>query len=162
MLPTAEQLTPPTHHTPHQPSQSWPTDETPLPEPLLRIRAYAHVQKRIVLSEGFGRVLSNWNIGEDPSSFEFFMDPEEGVPRYRKDRRKIRKGKERVTGAVGAAGLDVFGASQPPELVAEVFTQAQSQGFGSQALSQSHYTMGQVEKGKHVGRKGGKKRKTGF
>jgi len=104
-------------------------------------------------------------VGENPSEFEFFVDPEEGVPRYRRDRRKFRKEKQRLGGinratcgdGVGLAG--VFGGSQPPPLGDGLMrSQQMSQ---SQSKNQGGMTMSQVEKGKHGGRKQ-KKRRTGF
>ncbi|KAF8252355.1 hypothetical protein K440DRAFT_633635 [Wilcoxina mikolae CBS 423.85] len=163
--PTTEQLTPP------QTSQFAPI--TPPPdstEPLQRIRAYAHVQTRTQLPEDLVHVLDSWKVGEDPLEFEFFVDPEEGVPRYRRDRRKVRKEKQQRLGemnrAISGDGLaGGFGGSQPPMLMGDgLMSSQQQQQQMSQSQSQSQgggMTMSQVEKGKHGGRKQ-KKRKTGF
>ncbi|KAA8893934.1 RNA polymerase I-specific transcription initiation factor RRN6-like protein [Sphaerosporella brunnea] len=185
--PSPEQLEPPASQllpiTPSRKAQQFPLQEeengggfpgssnnSGNKEPLQRIRAYAPIQTRIALPEGIGRVLDSWRIGEDPSEFEFFLDSEEGVPRYRKDRRKIRKKKElleRLNGPsiapIGDGIPDIFG-SQPLVLdeghpSTQIFP-SQSQG-GSQSQGPQGITMSQVEKGKHGGRKQ-KKRKTGF
>ncbi|KAF8533148.1 RNA polymerase I-specific transcription initiation factor RRN6-like protein [Trichophaea hybrida] len=162
--PTAEQLTPPPQTSQFAPITP-PPDST---EPLQRIRAYAHIQTRIQLPEDLVHVLDSWKVGEDPSEFEFFVDPEEGVPRYRRDRRKVRKEKQQRLGEMNRVisndGLvSGFGGSQPPMLMGDGLMSSQQQQMSqSQSQSQgSRITMSQVEKGKHGGRKQ-KKRKTGF
>jgi hypothetical protein len=134
-------------------------------EPLKRIRAYAPIQTRIALPSSIGSILDSWKIGEDPSEFEFFVDPEEGVPRYRQDRKKIRKQKQ-LLGQIGRADsvLGAFGGSQPPSLLAastQMIGSSQIQGPSQSQSRGPGITMSQVEHGKHGGRKQ-KKRKTGF
>ncbi|KAI5820624.1 RNA polymerase I-specific transcription initiation factor RRN6-like protein [Pyronema omphalodes] len=174
--PSPEQLLPPA-------SQAFtpinrPADFEPrkIVEPLGRIRAYAHVQTPIQLQEGLESILDSWKIGENPDEFEAFMDPEEGVPRYRRDRLRARKEKERRRTSGVAGGLaDMLASSQaaaPMVLEDAPATQGwgasqlggwasqvagSSQGFGSSQLP-----MSQVERGKHGSRKPKKKRKIGF
>jgi hypothetical protein len=138
---------------------SWPELEQKN-EPLQRIRAYAHVQTRISLSEGLDRVLDSWKIGEDPEEFEFFVDPEEGVPRYRRDRKKIRRDK-RQNGIRGYGGADIpkVTGSQPPPLGMGIMS-SQAAPQSSQINQSQTQVMSQVERGKHGGRK--QKRRTGF
>jgi hypothetical protein len=178
LVPPASQLVPippPSEASQKPPSQDgfdWPgnSSKNTENEPLQRIRAYAPIQRRVALPDGIGRVLESWKIGEDPSEFEFFVDPEEGVPRYRNDRKKIRKQKQLLEqisrGPVALAGdgiPGVFGGSQPPSLAkGRAGTQASHiQSQGQNQNRDQRITMTQIEKGKHGGRKQ-KKRKTGF
>lgn len=155
LKPTPEQLLPPPSqmHCSNGPSQSspWTSDsgEVRETEHLQRIRAYAHAHTRVTLPEGIGRVLDGWKVSENPEESEFFIDPQEGVPRYWKDRRKFLKGKQRLS----RGGRDP--ASQGSAEVPDVFD-----GSDSQSQSQA-VTMSQVVQGNHGSRKQ-KKRKTGF
>jgi len=138
---------------------SWPELEQKN-EPLQRIRAYTHVQTRISLPEGLDRVLDSWKIGEDPEEFEFFVDPEEGVPRYRRDRKKIRRDK-RQNGIRGdGADIPRVAGSQPPPLGMGIMS-SQAAPQSSQITQSQTQVMSQVERGKHGGRKQ-KRRRTGF
>jgi hypothetical protein len=171
--PSPEQLVPPAAQLfpitpPPEASQDdldWPgSSSNTESEPLKRIRAYAPIQTRITLPSSFGSILDSWKIGENPSEFEFFVDPEEGVPRYRKDRKKIRKQKqllEQITGRADSM-LGAFGGSQPPQLAeSHASTQIGSSQIQDSSQRGQRITMSQVEHGKHGGRKQ-KKRKTGF
>lgn len=157
--PTPEQLAPP----PLPPtSTANPKDGNgSTDEPLQRIRAYAHIQTRINLPQELASVLASWKVGEDPDEFEFFVDPEEGVPRYRRDRRKARRERLRQlatsTDIGGAAGVfvgDPGGGGGGPAASTQLQSQNQFQGDFAVVMSQ-------VERGRYGGRKQ-KKRKTGF
>jgi hypothetical protein len=170
LLPPASQLFPPLN----QPADFEPKK---IVEPLGRIRAYAHVQTPIQLQEGLASILDSWKIGENPDEFEAFVDPEEGVPRYRRDRQRARKEKEkrRTSGMVPGGLADMLASSQavaPMVLEDAPATQgwgaSQLGGWASQVAGSSQgfgfsqMPMSQVERGKHGGRKPKKKRKLGF
>lgn len=177
--PTPEQLLPPpsqafnSHGLSQVSSPPGHNGEDGENEHLQRIREYAYVQTRITLPVGIGRVLNGWKVGENPENCEFWIGREEGVPRFRRDRREVRKEKKRLShrgreaASQGNDGmLGVFGGRQPlllnDRLVGSQVPMSQAPDSQSQAQSQAQtVTMSQVVQGKHGGRMQ-KKRKTGF
>lgn len=130
---------------------------------LEHIHTYTHVQSRILIAPGLKNVLDSWKLCEDPASFEFFVDPEEGVPRYRKDRKKARKEKRLNSLHRNQSQHSVGpGASQPPPLLVNTGSTTGSQENGDYQNQSQLVVMSQVESGRHGGRKPQKKRRTGF
>lgn len=155
------------------------------PEPLLRIRTYAPIQTRIVLSSGLQNVLDSWHVGEDPNNLKFNANADEGVPRYRRDRMKERKEKEekrarrerekemkrearraeRAASMVSQMSGMSFGGSQPAPKAgigaSQMMPMSQEVG-GGLGSSQLPAIQSQVERGKHGARPVVKKRRKGF
>ena len=171
--PRPEDLAPPPPTQPVVPSSSpLPSDlattngeEESQKEPLERLRAYTPVQSRVTLPKGFQHVLDGWQLGANPHTAEYAIDPDQGVPRYKVQRRRLRKEKER------RAGVGVVG-SQPPVLIAGSQVVGLGPGVVSSQVDPSQVSgkvglgvMSQVERGPHGGRPAGKpkkKRRTGF